>query len=140
MFLYHPERGTTYLTDMIQPRALHCMETLNNRLYVTGGISADAQRGYFDQLSCEVYDPGRDSWSSISPLTVPHVGPASAVLEGKLYVLGGYCQEDNRESKLVHRYDPSSQCWENMGSMPGPSIALQACVLSLPAHLRQLPH
>ncbi|XP_062305085.1 kelch-like protein 33 [Osmerus eperlanus] len=139
MFLYHPERGTTYLADMIQPRALHCMETLNDRLYVTGGITADTKRGYFDQLSCEVYDPERDSWSSISPLTVPHVGPASAVLEGKLYVLGGYCQEDYRECKLVHRYDPSSQRWENMGSMPGPSIALQACVLPLPAHLRQLP-
>ncbi|XP_062305757.1 kelch-like protein 33 [Osmerus eperlanus] len=135
MFLYRPERGTTYLADMNLDRALHCMEVLGRHLYVVGGV-CNSQKFYASQLSCEVYDPERDSWSSISPLTVPHVGPASAVLEGKLYVLGGYCQEDYRECKLVHRYDPSSQRWENMGSMPGPNTDIRACVLHLPQHLR----
>lgn len=140
MFLYHPERGTTYLADMNQPRALHCMEALNGLLYIAGGVSHKANLGLIDELCCEVYDPVKDSWSSMSPLPVPHVGPASAVLEGKLYVLGGYCQDDYSETRLVHRYDPRTQRWENMGKIPGPSIAVEACVIHLPAHFRQLPN
>ncbi|CDQ68468.1 unnamed protein product [Oncorhynchus mykiss] len=137
MFLYHPERGTTYLAEMSQPRARHCMETLNGNLYVAGGVTVDENMTSIDQLACEVYDSVSDLWSALTPLAVPHVGAASVVLEGMLYVLGGYCQEDYRETRLVHRYDPTIQFWENMGEMPGPNTDIRACLLHLPNHLRQ---
>ncbi|XP_024290264.1 kelch-like protein 33 [Oncorhynchus tshawytscha] len=137
MFLYHPERGTTYLAEMSQPRAHHCMETLNNHLYVVGGVTVDENMMSIDQLACEVYDPVSDSWSTLTPLAVSHVGAASVVLEGKIYVLGGYCQEDYRETRLVHRYDPTIQLWENIGEIPGPNTDIRACLLHLPKHLRQ---
>ncbi|XP_071234399.1 kelch-like protein 33 [Salvelinus alpinus] len=137
MFLYHPERGTTYLAEMSQPRAYHCMETLNNHLYVAGGVTVDENMTSIDQLACEVYDPVSDSWSTLTPLVVSHVGAASVVLEGKIYVLGGYCQERYRETRLVHRYDPTIQRWENIGEIPGPNTDIRACLLHLPKHLRQ---
>ncbi|KAK6291876.1 hypothetical protein J4Q44_G00376610 [Coregonus suidteri] len=138
MFLYHPERGTTYMAEMSQDRAQHCMEVLHGGggLCVVGGV-CNLRTFYTDQLACEVYDPVSDSWSALTPLAIPHVGAASVVLEGKLYVLGGYCQEDYRETRLVHRYEPITQCWENMGKMPGPNTDIRACLLRLPAHLRQ---
>uniref|UniRef100_A0A8C8HHG7 BTB domain-containing protein n=1 Tax=Oncorhynchus tshawytscha TaxID=74940 RepID=A0A8C8HHG7_ONCTS len=126
MFLYHPERGTNYLAEMRQPRARHCMETLNCNLYVAGGVTVDENMTSIDQLACEVYDSVSDLWSALTPLAVPHVGAASVVLEGMLYVLGGYCQEDYRETRLVHRYDPTIQFWENMGEMPGPNTDIRA--------------
>nr|XP_023695278.1 kelch-like protein 33 [Paramormyrops kingsleyae] len=135
MFLYHPERGTTYLSDMSQDRAEHCMEKLTCRLYVAGGV-CNLRKFYTDQLFCESYDPMTDCWSSIPSLPIPHVGAASAVLEGKVYILGGYSQEDYSESALLHRYDPASLRWENMGRMPGPKTDIRACVLRLPPHLR----
>ncbi|XP_041731757.2 kelch-like protein 33 [Coregonus clupeaformis] len=137
MSLYHPERGTTYLAEMSQPRAHHCMETLNNHLYVAGGVTVDENMTSVDQLACEVYDPVSDSWSALMPLAVSHVRAASVVLEGKIYVLGGYCQEDYRETRLVHRYDPTNQLWENIGEIPGPNTDIRACLLHLPKHLRQ---
>uniref|UniRef100_A0A667WNR1 Si:ch211-63p21.8 n=1 Tax=Myripristis murdjan TaxID=586833 RepID=A0A667WNR1_9TELE len=134
MFLYHPEGGTTYLADMTQDRAQHCMEALHGRLYVAGGV-CNLRKFYTDQQACEVYDPVSDSWSMFTPLPVPHVGAASAVLEGKVYIMGGYCQEDYSESGLVHRYDASTLRWENMGKMPGAITDIRACLLSLPQSL-----
>uniref|UniRef100_A0A8C1Q1A9 Kelch-like family member 33 n=1 Tax=Cyprinus carpio TaxID=7962 RepID=A0A8C1Q1A9_CYPCA len=132
MTLYHPERGSTYLAVMTHDRALHCMETLGDRLYVAGGVSCKANGHLVDQLACEVYDPVANSWSAIMPFPVPHVGSASAVLEGKVYVIGGYCQEDYSDTKTVHRYDPATERWENMSVTPGPNTFIAACVLSIP--------
>ncbi|XP_053475654.1 kelch-like protein 33 [Ictalurus furcatus] len=135
-FLYHPEQGTTYLADMAHDRAQHCMESLAKRFYVAGGV-CNLREFYTDQLSCESYDPISDAWTAFTPLPLCHVGAASAVLEGKLYVLGGYSQEDYSEARLVHRYDPGTQRWENMGKMAGPVTDIRACLLNLPAHLRR---
>ncbi|XDV19329.1 hypothetical protein PO909_024816 [Leuciscus waleckii] len=138
MILYHPERGSTNLGEMRNDRALHCMETLGDRLYVAGGVSSDADGHLVDQLVCEVYDPVANSWSAIMPIPVPHVGSASAVLEGKVYVIGGYCHTANyRDIKSVHRYDPATAHWENMSVTPGPNICIAACVLPIPIHLRK---
>ncbi|KAF5900049.1 kelch-like protein 33, partial [Clarias magur] len=135
-FLYHPEQGTTYLADMAHDRAQHCMEILAKRFYVAGGVS-NLREFYTDQLSCESYDPISDTWTAFRPLPLCHVGAASAVLEGKLYLLGGYSQEDYSEARLVHRYDPGTQRWENVGKMAGPVTDIRACLLHLPDHMRQ---
>lgn len=134
-FLYHPERGTTYLADMGCDRAQHCMEALRGCLYVVGGV-CNLRKFYMDQQVCEVYTPGTDCWSVFVPLPVPHVGAASAVLEDKLYILGGYCQEDYSESGLVHRFEPSKNRWENMGRLPGAVTDVRACLIRLPNNLR----
>ncbi|KAK2862934.1 hypothetical protein Q5P01_002467 [Channa striata] len=136
MFLYHPEGGTTYLADMNHDRAQHCMEALRGRLYVAGGV-CNLRKFYTDQQACEVYDPVTDSWTDFASLPVPHVGAASVVLEEKIYILGGYCQDDYSESGLVHRFEPSTQRWENMGKLPGAVTDIRACLLRLPQHYRQ---
>lgn len=135
MLLYHPEKGATRLTDMAADRALHCMESLRGRLYVAGGV-CNLRKFYSDQKACEVYDLASDSWTSVASLAVPHVGAASAVLEEKLYILGGYCQDDYSESGLVHRFDPSMQRWEHVGKLPGAVTDIRACLLRLPQHFR----
>ncbi|KAF3697758.1 Kelch-like protein 33 [Channa argus] len=136
MFLYHPERGTTYLADMNHDRSQHCMEALRGRLYVAGGV-CNLKKFYTDQPACEVYDPVTDSWTNFASLPVPHVGAASAVLEEKIYILGGYCQDDYSESGLVHRFEPSTQRWESVGKLPGAVTDIRACLLRLPQHYRQ---
>lgn len=136
MLLYHPEKGTVHLSDMAHDRALHCMESLGGRFYVAGGV-CNFRKFYTDHLGCQVYDPVEDSWCTIAPLPIPHVGAASAILEEKLYVLGGYCQEDYSEPRLVHRYDPTTGRWLSVGKMAGPNTDIRACVLRLPEQLRK---
>lgn len=134
-YLYDPEKGSTQLAEMAKDRALHCMELLRGRLYVAGGV-CNLRKFYTDQQTCEVYDPAADSWAAFTSLCVPHVGAASAVLEDKIYILGGYCQEDYSETGLVHRFDPSLHRWEQMGKLPAAVTDLRACLLQLPQHLR----
>lgn len=136
MFLYHPETGSMYLANMAKPRAHHCMEILGECLYVAGGITTDDSMTFVDQLACEVYNPAANSWTALTVLPVPHVGAGSAVLEGKFYVLGGYSQEDYSDTKMVHRFDPTIQRWENMGKMPGPNNDIRASLLCLPPNFR----
>ncbi|XP_042368632.1 uncharacterized protein LOC121962443 [Plectropomus leopardus] len=136
MFLYHPKKGSNYLANMAKPRAHHCMEPLDGCLYVAGGVTKDDTKGVIDQLACEVYDPVADSWTAFTSLPVPHVGAGGVVLEGKFYVLGGYSQDDYSDTKMVHRYDPATQKWENMGKMPGPNNDIRASLLCLPSHYR----
>lgn len=135
-FVYHPKKGSCYLANMNTPRAHHCMEILGECLYVAGGITTGANMTAVDQLTCEVYNSASNSWTEIMALPVPHVGAGSTVLEGKFYVLGGYCQEDCSDTNLVHRYDPAIQRWENMGKMPGPNNDIRASLLHLPLHFR----
>ncbi|XP_015260824.1 PREDICTED: kelch-like protein 4 [Cyprinodon variegatus] len=135
MFLYHPESGSIYLADMSNDRAQHCMEALQGCLYVAGGV-CNMRKFYTDQLACEVYNPVTDTWTDFASLPVPHVGAASAVLEEKIYVLGGYCQDDYSESGLVHRFDRGLQRWENMGKLPGAVTDIKACLINLPQHFR----
>lgn len=136
MFAYQPQTGSTYLANMVQPRAQHCMEVLGEQLYVAGGITKDDSAPPFDLLACEMYYPAFDCWVAFASLPVPHVGAGSAVLEGKFYVLGGYNQEDYSNTLMVHRYDPAAQSWENTGNTPGPNNDIRASVLRLPPHLR----
>ncbi|KAK7910392.1 hypothetical protein WMY93_015076 [Mugilogobius chulae] len=145
LFLYHPSRGSTYLSDMSCDRAQHSMESLRGCLYVAGGV-CNLRKFYTDQLVCEMYCPRTDSWSVFGNLPLPHVGAPSAVWEDKLYILGGYCQEDYTESGLVHRFDPSTNRWESVGRLPGAvtdirldktqPVKLQAPKVSSVLHLR----
>ncbi|KAG1937888.1 kelch-like protein 33 [Pimephales promelas] len=136
MFLYHPVRGTTYLADMTHDRAQHCMESMRNHFYVAGGV-CNLNTYYTNQLVCEMYDPVHDTWTVFTPLPVPHVGAASAVLEERLYILGGYCREDYTEARRTDRYDPVTQRWDSMGKIPGPVTDVCACLLHLPEHIRK---
>ena len=108
------------------------------RLYVAGGVR-NLRAFYGDQLACEAYDlqAGGGVWSSLAPLPVAHVGAAAAVLEGRVYVLGGFSQEEYRQTGMIHRYDHATGRWQSMGRMPGAVTDVKACLLRLPGRLRR---
>nr|XP_005284303.1 kelch-like protein 33 isoform X1 [Chrysemys picta bellii] len=133
-----PGGPSAQLAPMLEERAGHIMEALGERLYVAGGLRWH-DGGYTDQLACEVYSPGPDAWVRLSPLPQAHVGGASAVLQGELYVLGGYSQETYRDTHLVHAYQPAQGRWLMLGTLPQACADLRACVLLLPPALRGDP-
>jgi hypothetical protein len=65
----------------------------------------------------EVYDPATGSWTDLPPLNVPRSGGAAAVLDGKLYVLGGGLPRDALY-KTVERFDPAGGTWETLPDLP----------------------
>ncbi|MBN3299571.1 KLH33 protein, partial [Amia calva] len=136
MWHYHPVLGCTPRAPMRGERAGHVMEVVCSHLYVAGGLYPLAG-GFGDQLACESYDPASDSWGPVASLPMPHLSPASAVLNGHIYVLGGSSCQTCQDSHLVHCYDPQSDCWANVGMMQRAYADIAACVLLVPGHLRQ---
>ncbi|KAJ3604727.1 hypothetical protein NHX12_029466 [Muraenolepis orangiensis] len=143
-------------------RAWHGAATLNGRLYVIGGTNDEHclshlyihfQPSNGDRLCADVdcddpplclsrtvlqvacFNPAYDSWSLVSPLPVGHGEPGVAVLDGRLYVLGGLSHDRGdrgNRTRYVNVYDPEADRWEAGTPFEGHVSGLAACVLPLP--------
>ncbi|XP_028559018.2 kelch-like protein 33 [Podarcis muralis] len=134
---YRPGAAPIPLAMMREERAGHNMEAMGGHLYVAGGLRwRDGHGGYADQLACEVYSPGLDVWAALAPLPQAHVIAASAVLDGELYIMGGYSHNTYRDTHLIHCYNPTHDRWVSVGTLPQAYADLRACILEVPPSLR----
>lgn len=73
-------------------------------IYVTGGSDADVVH-----RSCERFNLQQGVWEEIPPMVIPRLGHASVVVDGMLYVIGGY------DGKVVldtfECFDPYKNSW-----------------------------
>ncbi len=88
------------------------------RIYVFGGSGSD-QRSV---PNAEVYDPSRNSWTSISQLPVPLAYFSGALsTNGKIYLVGGWATQappgESVDSLIA--YDPSTDTYACSFSAPG---------------------
>ncbi|XP_027023285.1 kelch-like protein 22 [Tachysurus fulvidraco] len=112
-------------------RAWHGMAVSGGRAYVIGG-SNDGCGYRRDVLKVACYNPAEDSWSVVSPLPAGHGEPGMAVLDGRIYVLGGRSHDKGSRMKYVHIYDPENDCWESGVSLDTRVSGLSACVALMP--------
>ncbi|XP_017269985.1 kelch-like protein 22 isoform X2 [Kryptolebias marmoratus] len=112
-------------------RAWHGMAAVNGRVYVIGG--SNHERGFRrDVLKMACFDPAANSWSLLSPLPSGHGEPGVAVLDGRIYVLGGRSHDEGNRTKHVHVYDPDSDEWESETELKKRVSGLAASVVLLP--------
>jgi len=81
------------------------------RLYVVGGLNLD----FAEVDSVWRLDLTLSAWESLPPLPVRCAGPAAAIADGKLFVLGG--EASGHALNAVHAYDPALGRWEAKPSM-----------------------
>ncbi len=94
------------------------------RIYIPGGLDAGGigsggRIRDLDQLL--VYEPGTDTYSQKAAPPEGRNHPGVAVLDGKLYVSGGYSIVTGKTN--LWSYDPSSDAWTVLADMPGPRAA-----------------
>ena len=65
--------------------------------------------------SVERYDPATNAWEAVAPMASARRWNALAVLDGKLYAVGGVC--NGGALSLVERYDPALDAWEAVAPM-----------------------
>ena len=82
----------------------------DGNLYAVGGESDDGSR----LRSAERYDPATNAWEAVAPMAVERSRPGVAVLDGKLYAVGGY---DDGWFTSVERYDPTTNVWETVAPL-----------------------
>ena len=96
---------------------------LDGKLYAVGGESDDGLDAGDDPLrpvfvclsSVERYDPALNAWEAVAPMAAARVLAAAAVLDGKLYAVGGRGLAARLSS--VERYDAEADAWEAVAPM-----------------------
>jgi hypothetical protein len=82
------------------------VEVLGGKIYFVGGYNGSAKN------IAERYDPSNDSWETLNSMSEAINGVASAVLNGKVYAIGGH------GFSSVEVYDPSAESWTAGVALP----------------------
>lgn len=82
------------------------------------------------QVAC--FHPEADSWSLVAPLLAGHGEPGIAVLDRRIYVLGGRSHDGGNIMKYVHVYNADSNEWGSNVALKERVSGLAACVALMP--------
>ncbi|MFA5364117.1 MAG: kelch repeat-containing protein [Candidatus Bathyarchaeia archaeon] len=106
---------------------------VDDKIYLIGGRKLES---YLYQTlasdATDVYDPSTDSWSSMAVVPTAVAGYASAVLDNKIYIIGGGVTAGGAQnaSTLVQIFDPATNQWTNGASLPVGVFDARACSTS----------
>ena len=88
-----PTKQLTWInkSPMPTPRSWAPAVEYNGKIYVIGGCSSNKPEQFKNPVATlEVYDPATDTWQSLAPMPSPRVAPVAVVLNGEIYVIGGF--------------------------------------------------
>jgi N-acetylneuraminic acid mutarotase len=105
------------MTAMPTPRLRFVTANVGGKIYVLGG--QDASSPIIPQppmTTVEIYDPATDSWSTGTPMPFAVSAAMAAVVNGKIYVIGGV-PELAIASDAVQEYNPATDTWTIKTSM-----------------------
>ena len=120
-------------SPMPTPRNHTTAAAVNGKIYVIGGRVGAAFIGLASDISVvEEYDPATDKWSAPrSRMPTARSAIASGAINGRIYVAGGEFQDPHMMAtfRAVEAYDPASDSWSIMPSMPVSRHGLAAGVI-----------
>ena len=133
MDMYDPESDRWQpLAGMAEGRERFAVATAGGKIYVVGGTTTvgnyQEDHDYHPVGTVEVFDPLVGTWRFVSSMSVSRYEHAVAVVDGKIYAIGGHhpnyydLEEYRRKFCLcmdsVEAYDPQTDSWQQVASMP----------------------
>ena len=112
-------KGWEAITELPTKRVDFSTAVVNDKIYLIGGTlveNADPRKKVWIS-TVEVYDPKSNKWQRVSEMPTPRAYPMSTVVDGRIYVLGGYSGNFNT-LRVVEVYDPKNDTWEQKQDMP----------------------
>ncbi|XP_056145982.1 kelch-like protein 23 [Lampris incognitus] len=88
-----------------------CSVSLDNKLYLVGGQTAIA----------DCYDLERNEWRQVSMMKERRMECGAVVINGCIYVTGGYSYSKGTYLQNIEKYDPELDSWEIVGTLPSPA-------------------
>ena len=123
VIIYHPwnecisdlKTKWKYIASMNEPRCWLAVVNCNDAIYAIDGKSDDGN----DKMlkSVEKHYPETDEWSFVSNMTIERSAHSAAVMDGKIYVVGGLDTESDIV-RIIECYDPSNDSWSVVGITP----------------------
>jgi N-acetylneuraminic acid mutarotase len=113
--VYDPLTDTwTTKTSMPTAREFLCANVVNGKIYLIGGSKpVNLNDPSFVPNVNEVYDPETDSWTTKTPPPTQVSAYASAVVDNKIYVIGG-----SPVGNLTQIYHPETDTWSYGAPIP----------------------
>ncbi|NJM20233.1 MAG: kelch-like protein [Richelia sp. RM2_1_2] len=143
MFIYNPASNTwTGGTDLPAARAEGVSAVVDDKIYLIGGrvrATEDARlfNDHIDSVRNEVFDPTTRRWSARANAPTARNSAASAVIDSKIYVVGGRNFVRNADGTTqqvnvpnLEVYDPELDRWETRSPMPQAQGGLAATALN----------
>lgn len=119
--MYNPATDTwTTKTAMPTARAEFKANVDDDKIYAISGLIANLP-GPILTNSTEIYDPSTSTWSEGIPIPTPVFTFASAVLDSKIYVIGGQLNGFTAANQI---FNPATGNW-SLGA-PLPTLTVQA--------------
>jgi N-acetylneuraminic acid mutarotase len=112
------------------PKGTHhaAVVSVNNKLYVIGGMMAEN--------AVQIYDPVSKKWTQGKSMPTPRVAMASAVVNGKIHLIGGARSIDAGTAMTTHEvYDPLKDSWQTRAALPSATEHVSAAVLKGRIHV-----
>jgi N-acetylneuraminic acid mutarotase len=109
----------TQKADMPTPRWSHTSAVVNGKIYVIGGAPSEPDESVLSVV--EEYDPATDTWTRKADMPTARgwISPSSAVVDGKIYIIGGWDgRRTTGSSPIVEEYDPAADTWTRKANMP----------------------
>lgn len=126
-------------TPMPTPRNHAAAGVVDGKIYVIGGRVGAAFIGLASDISVvEEYDPATDKWGAPrARMPTARSAMGVGVYGGRIYVAGGEYQDPHMTAtfRAVEAYDPVTDTWETMPSMPVSRHGLAAGVIGNRLHL-----
>ena len=123
----------TQKADMPTPRWGHTSAVVNNKIYIIGGATSEPNRRFLSTV--EEYDSVTNTWTRKAdmPTARGNMDGSSAVVDGKIYVIGGDQNipviPSTYGSPTVEEYDPSTDTWTRKADMPTSRVELGTCAV-----------
>ncbi len=111
--------------DMPTKRGALSFHAVNGIIYAFAGWSP---RRFAPEV--EAYDPATKKWTKKANIPTPGDGFATAVVDGKIYVIGGHTGGNNIILSTVQIYDPATNKWTRGANMPTARWGCAACAIN----------
>ncbi|XP_076825297.1 kelch-like protein 36 isoform X2 [Clavelina lepadiformis] len=119
----------TTMSPMKQGRHGNSLVACEGFLYAIGGQGDGLLFDFFDHLkSVERYQPRKDEWNDVAPMTTARTWFASVAVGGFIYATGGESKEGTTE-KSVEKYDVTANKWTRVSDMNYARSYHSACVM-----------
>jgi len=84
---------------------------VGGKIYLIGGLTESESSSIAEKSAqVEIYDPMADSWSTGSRMPTAVSGYASAIVDGKIYIISGVASGSTK-TNLTQIYDPETDKW-----------------------------
>jgi N-acetylneuraminic acid mutarotase len=112
----------TKSTPLPEARAGYAAGVLDGKLVIAGGTYWEGEKGNWTKkvfsARTHAFDPSTKTWEPLPDAPIPFGYAAFAVVENRLYVLGGYDgQAESRKILTLERRGPK-YVWEIFGELP----------------------